>query len=196
MIGEGILFRLRRELVRREGQLSVLACRGISWRSIVVGRPPPRPPYACWTGRCPHGSEEPAKKEKGEQQTLETILLVQALVVSEAGAACAGSLWAKTGGGCVRHDPISGFGRIQRRASGRPGGKKRIGAKWVPAKGKETRGSREALHFSALGMIFLPVLTTPRSCGAEGMAPCPAVGHGQASGRPLASRGVVLKILM
>lgn len=94
------MFRLRRELVRREGQLSVLACRGISWRSIVVGRPPPRPPYACWTGRCPHGSEEPAKKEKGEQQTLETILLVQALVVSEAGAACAGSLWAKTGGGC------------------------------------------------------------------------------------------------
>lgn len=65
------------------------------------------------------------KKEKGEQQTLETILLVQALVVSEAGAACAGSLWAKTGGGCVRHDPISGFGRIQRRASGRPGGQEK-----------------------------------------------------------------------
>lgn len=102
--------------------------------------------------QCPHGSEEPAKKEKGEQQTLETILLVQALVVSEAGAACAGSLWAKTGGGCVRHHPISGFGRIQRRASGRPGGKKRIGAKWVPARGKETRG--KALHFSALAMIF------------------------------------------
>lgn len=145
--------------------------------------------------QCPHGSEEPAKKEKGEQQTLETILLVQALVVSEAGAACAGSLWAKTGGGCVRHHPISGFGRIQRRASGRPGGKKRIGAKWVPARGKETRG--KALHFSALAMIFFFAGSHDTSSVRRGGHGAVSLCRARATKWPaIGQPGVVLKILM
>jgi hypothetical protein len=47
--------------------------------------------------------------------------IVQALVISEAGL-CGVALGKDPVG--VRHDPISGFGRIQRRAAG-PGGKNR-----------------------------------------------------------------------
>jgi hypothetical protein len=68
------------------------------------------------------------------------------------------------------------------RAAGR-GGKKRIGAKWVPARGKETRG--KALHFSALGMIFFFFFAGSHDTSLVrrgGHGAVSAVGHGQESG--------------
>jgi hypothetical protein len=136
------------------------------------------------------------KKEKGEQQTLETILLVQALVVSEAGAACAGSLWAKTGGGCVRHDPISGFGRIQRRASGRPGGQEKNRRQMGTGQGQGNAGEGTSLQRTWDDFFFFFCRFSRHLARAARRAWRRVRCRARARKWPLASRGVVLKILM